>query len=90
MKTNQVEIEATTSENGATNKIVSERFVVFVVGGKYPIISFSNFARAERLALLFAGLVNARMEVFDEVKGICYFVEPSEASDLSFNKSSSF
>lgn len=72
MKTNRVEIEA-------TDKSDKERFVVFVAGGKHPIISFENFARAERLALFFAGLVSVRMEVFDSSKEVCYFVEPFEA-----------
>lgn len=56
----------------------AERFVVFVAGGVRPIIACSNFYQAERLALFFAGLVNVRMEVFDSLKEICYFIEPSE------------
>ena len=74
------EIEPATSANIAEDESVPQRFVVFVAGGKHPIISFENFARAERLALVFAGLVEVRMEVFDSSKEICYFVEPSEAT----------
>ncbi len=59
-----------------------ERFVVFVATKERPIISFPNFERAERLAIIFAGLTNVRMEVFDSKKEICYFVEPSEAKRL--------
>lgn len=80
MKTNSVEIEATPTANDTANNSVLQRFVVFVAGGKHPIISFENFARAERLALVFARLVEVRMEVFDSSKEICYFVEPSEAT----------
>jgi hypothetical protein len=79
MKTSSLEIEAAATESRAANKSVRERFVVFVAGGKHPIISFENFARAEHLALLFAGLAGVRMEVFDSSKEICYFVEPFEA-----------
>ena len=79
MKTNSVEIKSSAAGCSTANNLDSQRFVIFVAGGKRPITSCSNFARAERFALLFAGLVNARMEVFDDVKGICYFVEPSEA-----------
>ena len=57
----------------------AERFIIFVAGGRHPIVSFTNFSRAERLALVFAGLVNERMEVFDSLKEICYFIEPTEA-----------
>jgi hypothetical protein len=56
-----------------------ERFVVFVAGGKHPVIRFENFSRAESLAVSFAGLLNMRMEVFDSVKETCYFIEPAEA-----------
>jgi hypothetical protein len=80
MKTNSVETENTAAGNEAANDIALQRFVVFVAGGKRPMTSCSNFARAERLALIFAGIANVRMEVFDDVKGICYFVEPSEAN----------
>ena len=55
-----------------------ERFVIFVAGGTRPIVAYSNFSRAEHLALVFAGLVNVPMEVFDSLKEICYFVEPHE------------
>ncbi len=55
-----------------------ERFIVFVATKERPIVSFSNFERAERLAMIFARLTNVRMEVFDSEKEICYFVEPSE------------
>ena len=57
---------------------LSERFIVFVATKERPIVSFSNFERAERLAIFFAGLTNTQMEVFDSEKEICYFVEPSE------------
>lgn len=80
MKTNSVEIETSAAANDSANDIALHRFVVFVAGGKRPITSCSNFARAERLALIFAGITNVRMEVFDDDKGICYFVEPSEAN----------
>jgi len=63
----------------AHESISSERFAVFVARGSRPLISFSNFARAERLAIIFAGLAGTQMEVFDSEKEICYFVEPSEA-----------
>lgn len=55
-----------------------KRFIVFVAAKERPIISFSNFERAERLAIIFAGLTNVQMEVFDSEKEICYFIEPSE------------
>lgn len=71
------EITPTASVNLAEDKSVPQRFVVFVAGGKRPIISFEDFARAERLAVFFADLINVRMEVFDSVKEICYFVEPA-------------
>lgn len=54
------------------------RFIVFVAARTRPIVSFSNFKRAERIAMIFARLANFRMEVFDSEKEICYFVEPSE------------
>lgn len=60
------------------NSNFDKRFVVFVAGGTHPIVAFENFARAERMALFYAGLVNVRMEVFDSLKEICYFIEPSE------------
>jgi hypothetical protein len=90
MKTNAVKIEASATENDAANDRVLQRFVVFVAGGRRPIIAFENFARAERLAVVFAGLTNVRMEVFDSAKEICYFVEPAEANALSFIKSLRF
>lgn len=77
MNTNLTQINSTTVANLAEDKTVSQRFVVFVAGGKRPIISFEYFARAERLAIFFADLINVRMEVFDSVKEICYFVEPA-------------
>ena len=77
MNTALTEITPTASANLAEDKSVPQRFVVFVAGGKHPIISFENFARAERLAVFFADLINVRMEVFDSVKEICYFVEPA-------------
>lgn len=80
MKTNSVEIAATPAGSNTADESVLSRFVVFVAGGKHPIISFENFARAERLALVFAGLACVRMEVFDSGREICYFVEPSEAN----------
>ncbi len=75
MYVNLTEIEPAMSANLAKNKSLPQRFVVFVAGGKSPIISFENFERAERLAVFFADLINVRMEVFDSVKEICYFVE---------------
>lgn len=72
-----IEITPTASVNLAEEESVPQRFVVFVAGGKRPIISFESFARAERLAVFFADLINVRMEVFDSVKEICYFVEPA-------------
>jgi len=71
------EFKPATSANLSEDESVPQRFVVFVAGGKRPIISFENFARAERLAVFFADLINVRMEVFDSVKEICYFVEPA-------------
>jgi hypothetical protein len=71
------EITPAMSANLAEDESVPQRFVVFVAGGKHPITSFENFARAERLAVFFADLINVRMEVFDSVKEICYFVEPA-------------
>ncbi len=70
-----VEIKMKTTENNSAK----ERFVVFVAGGKRPIISFINFPQAERLAVKFAGLLSVRMEVFDSVKETCYFIEPFES-----------
>ena len=81
MNVNLTEIEPTMSANFAENKSVPQRFVVFVAGGKHPIISFENFARAERLAVFFADLTGVRMEVFDSVKEICYFVSPCAAGE---------
>jgi hypothetical protein len=81
MPENTVKIEAKTKiENNS-----AERFIVFAASGKRPLISFSNFVRAERLAIIFALLTNARMEVFDSEKEICYFVEPSEANRPSIH-----
>ncbi|MBA4121597.1 MAG: hypothetical protein H0X72_03930 [Acidobacteria bacterium] len=71
------EFKPATSANLSEDESVPQRFVVFVAGGKRPIISFENFARAERLAVFFADLINVRMEVFNSVKEICYFVEPA-------------
>ncbi len=68
------------SPNSSIKKSDLHRFIVFVAGGERPIIAFSNYQRAERLAIIFARLANARMEVFDSEKEICYFVEPSEAN----------
>lgn len=76
MTLNLMETQGLNAENKSH---FEERFVVFVAGGKHPLIAFSNFSRAERLALVFAGLVNVRMEVFDSLKEICYFIEPSES-----------
>lgn len=77
MNTALTEITPAASALLAEDESVPQRYVVFVAGGKRPIISFENFARAERLAVFFADLVNVRMEVFDSVKEICYFVEPA-------------
>lgn len=73
------------TENSVKNKETEEiktdspeRFIVFVATKERPIVSFSNFERAERLAMIFARLANVRMEVFDSEKEICYFVEPTE------------
>jgi len=77
MNSNLIEIKPATSAHLAEDKSVPQRFVVFVAGGKHPIVSFENFARAERLAVFFADLTGVRMEVFDSVKEICYFVEPA-------------
>lgn len=52
-----------------------ERFIIFVAARMRPIVSFSNFERAERLAMIFARLANVRMEVFDSEKEICYFID---------------
>ena len=81
MNVTLTEIEPTMSANFAVNKSVPQRFVVFVAGGKQLIISFENFERAERLAVFFADLTGVRMEVFDSVKGICYFVSPCAAGE---------
>ena len=77
MNVNLTEIEPKMGVNLAENKSVPQRFVVFVAGGKCSIISFENFERAERLAVFFAELTGIRMEVFDSVNEICYFVEPA-------------
>lgn len=77
MNSTLTEITLTASAHLAEDKSVPQRFVVFVAGGKRPLISFENFARAERLAVFFADLINVRMEVFDSVKEICYFIEPA-------------
>jgi len=74
----QIEAMATASTVAAESN--KERFVVFVAGSKRPIISCSNYKRAERLAIIFAGLTKVRMEVFDSLKEMCYFVEPFEMS----------
>lgn len=76
MVSNASEIQTKSVGNYDANNESLQRFVVFVAGGTRPIIAFENFARAERLALFFALLVNARMEVFDSAREICYFVEP--------------
>lgn len=78
MNLNLVEIKALTIGNDTGNNNIKERFVVFVAGGKRPIISCSNFSQTERLAVKFAGLLDVRMEVFDSVKETCYFIEPFE------------
>ena len=75
------EFKPATSANLAEDESVPQRFVVFVAGGKRPIISFENFARAERLAVFFADLTGVRMEVFNSVKEICYFVSPCAAGE---------
>ncbi len=72
---NSVKIKTKTIKNNNSK----ERFVVFVAGGKRPIISCSNFSQAERLAVKFAGILSVRMEVFDSVKETCYFIEPFES-----------
>lgn len=77
MNLNLVETNPTGNANLAEDTVVPQRFIVFVAGGKRPIISFENFARAERLVVFFADLTGVRMEVFDSVKEICYFVEPA-------------
>lgn len=77
MNSNLIEINPTSSARLAEDNRIPQRFVVFVAGGKRPIISFGEFARAERLAVFFADLINVRMEVFDSKKEICYFVEPA-------------
>lgn len=77
MSPNLIESKPEASAHLAEDKSIPQRFVVFVAGGKRPITSFENFARAERLAVFFADLTGVRMEVFDLVKEICYFVEPA-------------
>lgn len=77
MNTALTEITPAATANLAEDESVPQRFVVFVAGGKRPIISFENYQRAERLAVFFADLTGIRMEVFDSVKEICYFVEPA-------------
>ena len=77
MNLNLIETNSAAAANLAEDEGVPQRFVVFVAGGKRPIISFENFARAERLAIFFADLTGVRMEVFDSLKEICYFVEPA-------------
>ncbi len=77
MNINFVENRATTGESYTDGESSPRRFVVFVAGGRSPIISYENFAPAERLAVFFADLTNIRMEVFDSAKEICYFVEPA-------------
>lgn len=74
-KIEKIEVHATLDYTA--NKSISGQFIVFVAGGTRPIISFGNFTRAERLALIIAGLLNVRMEVFDSMREICYFIEPS-------------
>ena len=78
MKTISAKTERAATECEAANKRILQRFVVYVAGGKRPLISFENYKRAERIALIFADLTSARMEVFDSLKEICYFVEPFE------------
>ena len=80
MKSNVMEFEPAAGVNKAANQSSLQRFIVFVAGGTRPIISFENFARAERLAVFFAGLISVRMEVFDSGREICYFVEPFESN----------
>ena len=74
MMPNSIQIEPKTAKNSNAK----DRFIVFVAGGKRPIISFPNFSRAEVLAIKFAASLNVRMEVFDSVKEPCYFIEPFE------------
>ena len=83
MNINFVANQAATGESNARNECSPQRFVVFVAGGKRPIISFETFARAERLAVFFADLTNVRMEVFDSMKEICYFVCPCADSQCA-------
>ena len=87
MKTATVSIAPPANANTVAGESLRERFIVFVAGGKRPIISCSNYHRAESLALVFAGLTKVRMEVFDSLKEICYFVEPneSESPECSLN-----
>ena len=84
MNINFVENRATTGESNTDGESSPRRFVVFVAGGKSPIVSFENFAPAERLAVFFADLTNIRMEVFDSAKEICYFVSPSAALQCAY------
>lgn len=81
MNSTLTEIAPATSAHLAEDKSVPQRFVVFVAGGKRRIISFENFKRAERIAVFFADLINVRMEVFDSVKEICYFVSSGAAGE---------
>ncbi len=74
-----IKLSINSSINSSIKKSDLHRFMVFVAGGEHPLISFSNYQRAERLAIIFARLANARMEVFDSEKEVCYFVEPNEA-----------
>ena len=85
---NLFEANQTATEKFSTNFPINfsikksdlQRFIVFVAGGEHPLISFSNYQRAERLAIIFARLANARMEVLDSQKEVCYFVEPDDAA----------
>ena len=90
MKTATARIEPMATANAIAAGSNRDRFVVFVASGKRPIISFENYKRAERLALLFAALTRVRMEIFDSLKETCYFVEPAEANALSFIKRREF
>lgn len=73
-----IENSAKTEQTIEIRSDLPRRFIVFVAARTRPIVSFSNFKRAERIAMIFARLANFRMEVFDSEKEICYFVEPSE------------
>lgn len=81
MSPNLTEVEPTGNAHLAEDVNTPQRFVVFVAGGKRPIISFENYQRAERLAVFFADLTGIRMEVFDSAKEICYFVSPCAARE---------